>query len=90
MKYKEGDVVVIKSLKWYNKNKDFDDCISRQGQHCFTSEMKQYCGMRAQVTAAHSDFYLLDIAGDEWVFQDYMLDDLKTMRKMKLKKLQTV
>lgn len=86
MKYNKGDIVIIKSLKWYNLNKSFDDSC-RGGQHSFSPEMKVYCGKKTKVTECVGNHYYLDIAGDRWVFQDYMLDDLRTVRRIKLKKI---
>ena len=86
MKYKEGDVVIVKSLKWYKLNRDSDGYI-REGQHCFNPAMRIYCGKPARIISSFNGYYMLDIALDSWVFQDYMLDDLKTLRKHKLLKL---
>ena len=43
MKYKEGDKVRIKSLDWYNENKD-EDGIVELSTHIFTPGMSQFCG----------------------------------------------
>ena len=47
MKYKVGDKVKIKSLDWYNKNRNElgDVMISNKyGNFCFTSEDSKLCG----------------------------------------------
>ena len=43
MKYSVGDRVKIKSLDWYNENKDEDGNIELP-THIFISEMSQFCG----------------------------------------------
>lgn len=43
MKYKVGDKVRIKSLDWYNKNKDKDGDVVLT-THLFTPGMSQFCG----------------------------------------------
>ena len=42
-KYKVGDKVRIKSLDWYNENKD-EDGIVELSTHIFTPGMSQFCG----------------------------------------------
>ena len=42
MKHKVGDVVQIKSLDWYNKNKDEDGWVRKEGTVVFVTEMYQY------------------------------------------------
>lgn len=43
MKYNVGDKVQIKSLDWYNENKD-EDGIVELSTHIFTPGMSQFCG----------------------------------------------
>ena len=43
MKYNVGDKVRIKSLDWYNENKD-EDGIVELSTHIFTPGMSQFCG----------------------------------------------
>ena len=43
MKYKIGDKVRIKSLDWYNQNKDQHGRVAC-GYHVFTEEMSKFCG----------------------------------------------
>ena len=43
MKYNAGDKVRIKSLDWYNENKD-ENGIVELSTHIFTPGMSQFCG----------------------------------------------
>lgn len=44
-KFKEGDVVLIKSLDWYNKNKDENGDVKVTGYPCsFTKTLSEFCG----------------------------------------------
>lgn len=43
MRFKVGDRVRIKSLDWYNENKD-EDGIVELSTHIFTPGMSQFCG----------------------------------------------
>lgn len=44
-KFKEGDVVRIKSLDWYNNNKDKNGNVVVIGYSCsFTKALSEFCG----------------------------------------------
>ena len=44
MKYNVGDKVQIKSIDWYNENKDANgDVLCFYGVHKFTKEMSKFC-----------------------------------------------
>ena len=75
MKYKVGDKVKIKSLDWYNSNKDAlgnIDC----GNYHFIDEMVMYCGKTLTVECVHLDSY--DFIEDlyRFVWTDDMIDCL--------------
>ena len=56
MRFKVGDRVQIKSIDWYNENKDeyeYIDC----GKHLFYPLMSQYCGNIFTISDVYSDFY---------------------------------
>lgn len=59
MKCKVGDKVKIKSLDWYNKNKDSVGYVYVGCYFC--PEMSKYCGKIATVKDAFGNRYLLDI-----------------------------
>ena len=48
MKYKVGDKVVIKSLDWYNSNKNWQGKV--YVPLIFNTDMSKYCGMLATIT----------------------------------------
>ena len=73
MKYKVGDKVRIKSIDWYNENKDelgYIDC----SKHLFYPLMSQYCGNIFTISDVYSDFYLMSENGYEWT--DEMIEGL--------------
>lgn len=63
--YKEGDMVLIKSLDWYNNIlKDFKGNVIYGFSHphnniLFTKRMKKYCGMVCEVRKVKTDHYIL-------------------------------
>lgn len=75
MKYKVGDKVRIKSLEWYNSNKDAlgnIDC----GNYHFIDEMVMYCGKTLTIECVHLDSY--DFIEDlyRFVWTDDMIECL--------------
>lgn len=76
MKYKIGDKVRIKSLDWYNQNKDNNGDIVGEVRGIFVPPMSKYCGEEATITlilAAHA--YCLDIDNGAWVWSEYMFEE---------------
>lgn len=69
MKYKVGDKVRIKSLDWYNKNKNKRGNISfpYEAEVVFTSEMSSFCG---QIVTISQKGYTQDI-GFYRIKEDY-------------------
>jgi hypothetical protein len=81
MKFKVGDKVRIKSLDWYNENKEHNGIVV-MGNYNFHETMSEYCGMTAIITDMASPhthkkggFYLLDIDEGRWSWEDCMLED---------------
>ena len=74
MKYKVGDTVRIKSLDWYNENKDeygYIDCGSRY----FFTEMSDWCGKIATIEEIDkTNCYRLEEYDYEWT--DEMIEGL--------------
>ena len=75
MKYKVGDKVKIKSLEWYNANKDKDGKVFC-GKYDFIDEMIMYCGDILTIETAHSDSY--DFTEDlyRFIWTDEMIECL--------------
>ena len=76
MKHKVGDVVQIKSLDWYNKNK-YEQIASLAGEKSplFASVMTEYCGMQAKISSISGHMYKLDIDCGLWDWADYMFEE---------------
>ena len=82
MKYNIGDKVRVKSLEWYNKNKDeygdikCQDCQETQDAIYFISLMTEYCGQIVTIDKIWED-YSYSIIEDEHKFDwtDDMFED---------------
>lgn len=76
MKFKEGDVVRIKSLDWYNKNKDENGNVSVTGYLCsFIKVLSQFCGKCFVINKIEgTSFYLNDLS---YVFNEWMFEQEK-------------
>ena len=79
MKYKVGDKVRIKSLDWYNENKD-DDGIVELSTHVFIPEMIEHCGRIVTIKDVFEDtvgnavyYYMEEIV---WDWTDEMIEGL--------------
>ena len=70
MKYKVGDRVKIKSLDWYNKNKDE---LGKVGY--FTFEMRKFCGQILIISEKLSNFYCMENI-DSYIWTDEMIEGL--------------
>ena len=79
MKYKVGDKVRVKSLDWYNQNKDSDgDIYLNDFEKSFIKEMSAFCGKEATVVFNLGGEYQIDIDNKEWGWYDWMLEDEPT------------
>ena len=78
MKYKVGDKVRIKSLDWYNENKD-DDGIVELSTRVFIPEMIEHCGQIVTIKDVFEDtdgnavYYMDEIV---WDWTDEMIEGL--------------
>jgi len=74
MKYKIGDKVRIKSLDWYNNNKD-EDGIVELSTHVFVPGMSQFCGRVVTISHIGVDYYIMveDLVG---YWTDEMIEGL--------------
>ena len=81
MKYKPGDKVRIKSLDWYETNKDEDGRV-----YCefigFCKEMKKYCGKVLTIMTITNQYigskqkYIMHETDFAWGFTDNMIECL--------------
>ena len=75
-KYKVGDKVRVKSLEWYNSNKDENGNVLSHSDEClfFPEEMSTYCGKEFEVIYIHPIVgYFLE--GTQWFWADWMFEE---------------
>lgn len=73
-KFKVGDIVRIKSLDWYNNNKDEKGNVTVTGYSCsFTKALSELCGKCLVIEKVEDtgDIYLNDLP---YVFYEWMLE----------------
>lgn len=78
MKYKVGEKIRIKSIDWYNKNKDREGYVNFNQNESFSPFMSKYCGKIATIKSVDSIFQYYDIDIDKegaWEWTDDMFDD---------------
>lgn len=74
VKYNVGDRVVVKSLEWYNNNKNSDGHV---GVPCtFVREMAKYCGRVLTISRVGYSCYSIDGTGFSW--SDEMFEGLES------------
>lgn len=69
-KRKIGDKVVIRSLDWYNTNKDKYGEIG-----IFVPDMTKYCGKEATIEETFINGYFINIDRHHWYWKDEMFED---------------
>lgn len=74
MRYKKGDKVRVRSLEWYNANKNSEGAIIFHNWRIFDDSMSEFCGTVVTIDAYNprGDYY--DIKEDEKV--NYWSDDM--------------
>ena len=78
MKYKPGDKVRIKSIDWYNENKDEygEVCVYGDSYAIFIQVMSKFCGQTVTISEVVDDLYgILEDDGD-YSWADYMIECL--------------
>lgn len=73
MKYKPGDKVKVKSIKWYNDNKDDNDFIYCYNVR-FVPLMSAYCDCILTIKTSDQGFY--HVEENSWVWSDGMFEGL--------------
>lgn len=75
-----GQKVTIKSLDWYNSNKD-DSRTIKLTTEVFVEEMSKYCGKTATIVDVFKDFdgegdimYRIDLDHRDWNWTDEMFE----------------
>ena len=85
MKHKVGEEVRVKSLDWYNKNKDENWDIISCG---FTKLMSEYCGMTATIRRVSDSYYKIDIDNGNFFWNENMFEDDKEKIEVRAKNSQ--
>ena len=74
MKYKRGDRVKIKSIDWYNKNKDQHGRVAC-GYHVFTEDMSKFCGC-TMIVCNRTNLGVMTMGGSASYWTDEMIEGL--------------
>ena len=76
-----GQKVTIKSLEWYNSNKNEHTGIVKLTTESFVSDMSEYCGKTATIVDVFKDFdgegdimYRIDLDNRGWNWTDEMFE----------------
>lgn len=84
-----GQKVTIKSLEWYNSNKNEHTGVIKLTTETFVREMSEYCGKTATIVDVFKDFdgegdimYRIDLDHRDWswtdeMFEPEMVEDVK-------------
>lgn len=79
MKYKVGNCVRIKSLDWYNENKDANgDVLCFYGVHRFTKEMSKFCNKTVTISVnltGDGEYFIKEDDETNW-WTDDMIEEL--------------
>ena len=90
MRYKRGDRVKIKSLEWYNENKDQHGRVAC-GYHVFTEEMSKFCGY-TMIVCNRTNLGVMTMGGSANYWTDEMIegiaDDLQEDKMVSLNKVE--
>ena len=74
MRYKKGDRVKIKSLEWYNKNKDQHGRVAC-GYHVFTEDMSKFCGY-TMIVCNRTNLGVMTMGGSASYWTDEMIEGI--------------
>lgn len=78
MKYKPGDKVKIKSLDWYNANKDLNDILFFNDWRIFDESMSEFCGKLVTIDdyIPRGNYYYIKEDGKVNYWSDEMIEGL--------------
>lgn len=93
MEYNIGDKIIINSLKWYKKNKNYHDEVDVPFK--FLQSMSIYCGKTATIIEKNKSimddscltYYSIDIDKGTRAWSKEMFQSIKDVRKLKLNKI---
>jgi hypothetical protein len=71
LKFKVGDKVRVKSLEWYNSEKNDNGDILKG--YKFTKKMSKFCGNILTIRKVYNCFYFVYENNNYW--EDWMLED---------------
>ena len=93
MKFKVGDKVRVKSLDWYNANKDVRGDIYFDGNYYFVEKMSKYCGELITikyVSCTYDGYCIIEDGGlYTWyytMFEQEKIEDNTNTTNLKFKK----
>ena len=76
MKYKVGDKILVKSLDWYNQNKDVSLIESTNSYYNFIAIMQDFCGKVMTISSVNSDYYDMVEDAGKYFWTDEMIERL--------------
>lgn len=71
-KHNVGDVVRVKTLDWYNANKDSEGTVTLEYDFEFDEVYSEYCGATLTIIEVKNGFYFVD--ENEYVWTDDMFE----------------
>lgn len=74
MKYKVGDKVRIKSLDWYNENKDEFGVVDINDDFAFYADRSKYCGKVFTISKVFDNSYLVNEDNGDYYWTDEMIE----------------
>lgn len=74
MKFKVGDVVKVKSLDWYNENKNESGNVYFD-ENTFVAGMRKFCNKCATIVNLNFELYEIDIDDRAFNWTDEMFED---------------
>jgi hypothetical protein len=76
LKYKTGDKVKVKSIDWYNANRDKNGYVHCQGTLYFIPQMLDFCGKIVTIDEVWWDeCYIIQEADQDFEWNDDMFED---------------